>query len=203
MKNIIDMTAKFLKGDSHSAADIGDQKRAVNYRLAEIEKRLAFLRSRGIADARETGDHATVTGLVQEQKDLESEERTLLARRGRLHVEYKAAQTAEMVKDAKRIKAGISEQAGKVESMQAQLDDAKASLNRSVDTLRQAAQHDNSDALKLDRQTAERIALIKFGSSPNNEVVDSRKRFVNEVAMKAPAKKPRPAGEQEHAGVVA
>ena len=198
--NLIDKTAAFLSGNKKSASEILEQKSEVNARLAEIENRQAFLTKRGIADARELSDHTTVEALLAEAESLKSEEATLLARRQRLHREHKAAAAAELVRDAKRVKADIAGQVSEVERIQSQLAEAQGKLERSINVIVEASGHEQSPELKLDRNTAQRVAAVKFGVSRMRENVGDRARFTNQLAGK-PEPQKQDAGIQEEAGI--
>ena len=199
--NLIDRTAQFLAGGTKTSAQIWEQKAAVMSRLAEIESRVSFLTKRGLDDARETGDAATVEAMTQEMESLKNESKTLHVRRARLHREYTQASAKELVKNAKSIKADVAEYVAEVERLQLELDRAKGRLDRAVGMIEQASRHDESPALKLDRPLAERAAVTKFGKTNMRQNIADRKQFADRLAGK-PNPQKQDAGTQENAGIV-
>lgn len=199
--NLIDKTAQFLAGGKKTAAQIAEQRAEVMARISEIENRLAFLTKRGIDDARESGDAATVEAMTQELDTLQRESKTLHVRRARLHREYTQASATELVKNAKRVKADVAGYVSEVERLQLELDSAKSRLDRAVGMIEQAARQDPDPALRLDRGLAERIAVIRYGKTNMRENIGERLQFTNRLAGK-PILQKADAGTQENAGII-
>lgn len=186
--SIIDRTAKFLTGKTEpTAAAIGDEKAAVTARLAEIERRLNVITKRDLVTARESGDQKTVDAIASEHASLRDEEKTLLARRSRLHKDLKAAQGREAVKNATHTKARLASMVGDIETMKAQLADAQHSLMRATSQLVEARSWaDKPEALMLDRSLAERIARIQHGNSNLRAAAGDRLATINRLSPSTP-----------------
>ena len=190
---IVNSTAKLIMGYPQTCTEIQEDIVAIGNWLSEIAQRTSWINKFERQDVLEFGDQKAITALDDEQRELELVERVLVARRSKLHQELTQAKAAESIANAKRIKSNINKLVNDIAELEAQIDDAKATLDQSINSLQQVAQQNNCSASKLDRYAAERVALIKFGRSNLPDVAADRQRFVRSIAQPLPAK-----GKQFH-----
>jgi len=180
---LVDSIAELIMGYPQTSTEIQEDIVAIGNWLSKIARRISWIDRFERQDVLEFGDQKAVAALDNEQREIELVERLLLARRNKLHKELTQAQAAESIANANRIKSNITKLVNDIAELEAQIDDAKAALERSINSLQQAAQQNKHSASKLDRYAAERVALIKFGRSNWPDVAAERQRFVQNIAQ--------------------
>ena len=184
---IVNSTAKLIMGYPQTRTEIQEDIVAIGNWLSKIAQRISWIDRFERQDVLEFGDQKAIAALEDERRELELVEGILLTRRSKLHKELTQAKAAESIAKANRIKSNITKLVNDIAELEAQINDAKAALDRSIKSLQQAAQQNNCSASKLDRYAAERVALIKFGRSNLPDVAADRQRFVRNIAQPVPA----------------
>ncbi|AHI29939.1 hypothetical protein [Marinobacter similis] len=185
---IVNSPAKLIMGYPQTCTEIQEDIAAIGNWLSKIAQRISWIERFERQDVLQFGDQKAIAALDDEQRELALVEGVLLARRSKLHKELTQTKAAESIANANRIKSNITKLVNDFAELEAQIDYAKAALDRSINSLQQAAQRNNCSASKLDRNAAERVALIKFGRSNLPDVAAERQRFVRNIAQPVPTK---------------
>ncbi|WP_143421390.1 BAR domain-containing protein [Halovibrio salipaludis] len=193
--SILDKTAELLTGKKkQSSADLWAAHQEVQNRLGEIEREVKAIKSRDLEAARETGTAEQVRALESQLEALQSEERTLLARRSRIFKERQNARADEAVRDAAKTKKALNEAVSHAEQLREQLAAAESEVNRQMTGLREMRQMaGNNAALDLDSGLAQRLAFVIVGPGNHRTTVGDRDRLAREFAP--PKRQPQPAAQ--------
>jgi len=182
MQNLLQNTAKLLKGGSTSSADLLEARKAITARLEVIDRELHRAKTQELPRAMESGTQSEIEATQQKITALQDEEKTLLARRSRIYKEYQAAKAEEAIKAARDTKKELADSTARVEQLASELEAAKRELGQKVNALKQSRRETGHPALDVDPSLADRLAYILVGDSNQNTARRQRLLFVSELA---------------------
>jgi len=188
MQNLLQNTAKLLKGSGSSSSELLEARKAITARLEVIDRELRRAKTQELPSVMDSGTQEEIAEIQQKIAELQDEEKTLLARRSRVYKEYQAARQSEAVKAAPASKKALADSTARVEQLAAQLESAKVQLERDVNALKQSRRETGHPALDLDPSLADRLAYILVGDSNQNTARRQRLLFVSELAPRRKAK---------------